>query len=65
MPKIKCDNEIDTLLNLKNYLNQQLTIIHNEMDLLNKKKEATCVKCDQTFRTKTLLKNHKCPKAKE
>jgi len=65
MPKIKCDNEIDTLLNLKQYLQQQLTIIHNELDLLNKKKEAECPKCNETFRTKTLLKNHKCSKGKE
>ena len=27
MPKFKKDNELDTLLNLKQYLQQQLTII--------------------------------------
>ncbi len=64
MPKIKTENEIDTLLNLKQYLNQQLNIIHNELDLLNKKKEVSCSKCLVIFKNKTILKNHKCSKEK-
>jgi len=56
----KKNTEIDVLLNLKNYLQQQLTIIHNELQELEKKKQAVCPDCGLEFRTKTLLKNHKC-----
>jgi len=61
---IKKNTEVDVLLNLKNYLQQQLTLIHNELEQLEKNKQQTCPNCELEFRTKTLLKNHKCSKPK-
>lgn len=60
MPKFKSDNELDTLLNLKQYLQQQLTIIDNALYELEKSKMNKCEKCGEEFKTKTMLKKHKC-----
>ena len=60
MPKFKSDNELDTLLNLKQYLQQQLTIIDTALYELEKSKLNICEKCSKEFKTKTMLKKHKC-----
>jgi len=62
MPKLKKENELDTLLNLKQYLQQQLNIIDNALYELEKEKLNKCDKCSQEFKTKTMLKKHKCLK---
>ena len=56
----KKENELDTLLNLKQYLQQQLTIIDNSLYELEKEKLNKCENCSQEFKTKTMLKKHKC-----
>ena len=60
MPKFTSDNELDTLLNLKQYLQQQLTIIDTALYELEKSKLNICEKCGDQFKTKTMLKKHKC-----
>tara|TARA_R110001592_G_scaffold243167_1_gene504070 strand:+ start:2458 stop:2640 length:183 start_codon:yes stop_codon:yes gene_type:complete len=60
MPKLKKENELDTLLNLKQYLQQQLNIIDNSLYELEKSKMNKCENCSLEFKTKTMLKKHKC-----
>tara|TARA_R100001369_G_scaffold36266_1_gene61651 strand:+ start:33 stop:218 length:186 start_codon:yes stop_codon:yes gene_type:complete len=60
MPKPKKDNELDTLLNLKQYLQQQLNIIDTALYELEKSKLNICETCGEEFKTKTMLKKHKC-----
>ena len=60
MPKPKKDNELDTLLNLKQYLQQQLNIIDTALYELEKSKLNICENVVKNLKQKTMLKKHKC-----
>lgn len=59
MVKPKKESELDTLLNLKQYLQQQLNILDTALYNLEKEKLNRCENCGEEFRTKTMLKKHK------
>lgn len=59
MVKPKKESELDTLLNLKQYLQQQLNLLDTALYNLEKEKLNKCENCSQEFKTKTMLKKHK------
>ena len=59
MVKPKKESELDTLLNLKQYLQQQLNILDTALYNLEKEKLNKCENCNEEFKTKTILKKHK------
>jgi len=59
MVKPKKESELDTLLNLKQYLQQQLNILDTALYNLEKEKLNKCELCGEEFKTKTMLKKHK------